>query len=212
MLANVVTNLARDALNDWAKVVWTDAHLLTYLNDATLAIVNMRPDANSVIANVALAAGSLQSLPTGGRRLFDITHNVTGGESIKRTDRSVLDLMNPEWRSVEATIVRAYVYDERTPKQFWVYPSIPSGQTPSVEIQYASAPAVVTDVDADDFPLDDSYAPAAVEWILYRAWSQDDTSPNYNLAQQKYQSFFSMLGQKVQADAMVSPEAAEAKK
>lgn len=211
MLSNVVTNLARDALNDWAKVVWTDADLLNYLNDATLAIVNVRPDANSVIANVALVAGSRQSLPASGRRLFDITHNVAGGESIKETQRDVLDMMNPEWRSVESTIIRAYVYDDRTPKQFWVYPSVPSGQTPSVEIVYSAHPTVVTDLGADDFPLDDSYAPAAVEWILYRAWSQDDeSSPNYQRAQAKYQTFISLLGSKTQADTVMSPKANEA--
>lgn len=206
MLSNVVINLARDALNDVAEVVWSDADLLSYLNDATLAIVNIRPDANSVIANVALAAGSLQTLPAGGRRLLDVMRNVTGGGAIQRTERAIIDALNPDWHGIESTTVRAYVYDDRTPKYFWVFPAIPSGQTPSVELMYAAQPTVITNPAAENFPLDDSYAPAAVEWVLYRAWSSDDeSSPNYQRAQAKYQSFLTLLGQKTQADSLVSP-------
>lgn len=208
MLSNVVTNLARDALNDVAKVVWSDADLLSYLNDATLAIVGVRPDANSVIANVALTAGSLQTIPSGGRRLLDVMRNVTGGGSIQRTERALIDTLNPDWHSIESTTIRAYVYDDRTPKYFWVFPAVTSGQTPSVEMIYSAHPTVITDVATDDFPLDDSYAPAAVEWILYRAWSSDDeSSPNYQRAQAKYQSFLNLLGTKTQTDTMMSPTA-----
>ena len=199
MLSRVVTNLVRDALNDSALVTWTDADLIKYLNNAVLAIVTIRPDASYVTESITLAAGTRQSLPANRRRLIRVIRNASGGESIRKIDKDILDTLDPDWHQTTGSVVKEYAYNEKSPKEFWVYPGV-TGSV-DVDITCTSIPATVSDLDADDFPLDDSYSPAAVEHMLYQAWGGDDEStPTYAKSAQRLNNFYSILGQKTQTD------------
>lgn len=203
MLSRAVTNIARVLLGDDNLTTWSDAVLLQYLNDAVLAILQVRPDANAVIEDMTLATGTKQSLPTGGLRLLDVIRN-TGGASIRRTVRSTLDTLSPNWGQSTAAAVKEFVFDERIPKQFYVNPG--AATTFQIEICYSKLPTLVADLDADNFPLDDIYSSAAAEWILYRCWSGDsENTPNYQRANAKHKAFFDLLGVKTQADIAVNP-------
>ena len=60
----------------------------------------------------------------------------------------------------------------------------------------------------DTFPVDDYFAPAIQEWMLYSIWCGDDEqSPNYGAAQGHLQTFFSLLQVKSNSDVASSPRA-----
>ena len=55
--ANLITRV-QDTLQDTTSVRWSEAELLRYLNDAQREVVNLRPDASALTANVQLSTGT----------------------------------------------------------------------------------------------------------------------------------------------------------
>jgi hypothetical protein len=49
--ANVISRV-QDTLQDTTSVRWSEAELLRYINDAQREIVNLRPEASAIHANV----------------------------------------------------------------------------------------------------------------------------------------------------------------
>ena len=79
--ANIITRV-QDTLQDTTSVRWPEAELLRYINDAQREIVNFRPDSSSKTANMQLATGTLQSLPTEGLRLIKVTRNMSDASGV----------------------------------------------------------------------------------------------------------------------------------
>ena len=153
-------------------VRWTDAELVQWLNDGQRVIVINKPQANAVTSAFSCAAGVLQELPAGGLQLLDVTHNSSGTQrSIRLVPRASLDAESPTWRAAtRGTEVRAYCYDDRTPRVFHVWPPVQA--TTSIEIVYSASPAEVT-IESTALSLDDVYIPALIDYVAYRAYSKD---------------------------------------
>lgn len=210
-----VLDAVRDELNDPSEVWRTNGDLLDHFNDALLVLAMFRPDAVAITEPILLAQGTFQELPATGLRLIKITRNMgtagtVPGRAITLGDMSALDALSPTWHAEAGTgTVYEYFYDPLTPKQFFVYPGVPASPAVYVEASYSHAPTPVTDAAATDLPVDDIYAPALREWMLYRAWGGDDeSSPNYSTARDRRQTFFTMLGLKAPTDAAVSAKPA----
>jgi hypothetical protein len=74
-----------------------------------------------------------------------------------------------------------------------------------VELVYSSSPTDVPSVGST-ITLDDVYANAIIDFMLYRAYSKDaEYAANREYAKQHYQSFMTSLGLKAQTDQSVNP-------
>lgn len=204
--ANALIERVNQRLIDPGYVRWTRQELLDYLNDAVRAVLIRRPDANAITESFVCVAGTRQALPAEAIRLIDVIRNEAGG-AIRHIDRSLLDESYPDWqRGVAASSAQGYVYDERDPKSFWLYPGVRTGT--SVELVYSKAPAPLTLVQVDAaalLPLDDVYFNPLYDFVLFRAHSKDaEHAANAQLANSHFQSFALAMGEKMQSDSALA--------
>jgi hypothetical protein len=163
----------------------------------------------------------LQNLPADGIRLLDISRNMgtdgqTPGRAVRVVERRVLDAQTPLWHTDPAgPEVKHYMFDLRTPKNFYVYPRPPASPAVQVEIWYSCSPAdlpppttnIITDAAMNTvLSIDDIYANTLQDYVAYRAYSKDaEYTANAQLADLHYKMFGQALGLKTQSDDAVSP-------
>lgn len=211
MKVSDVISRVRSILNDADNTGyrWTDQELIDAINDAQGLIAINRPDCFPVSAVVSLAAGSKQTIPTGGYRLLDVIRNmasdgVTPGRAIRPTDRDTLDAYDPYWHTnTKKSEVKNSVYDERNPTAFWVNPPAVAGT--KAEILYAKRPTTLT-ATSDDLAIADAYFEGVVLFTLFRAYSKEaDYGGNAQLAGNYLSLFASLMGIKLQKDVAFGP-------
>jgi len=214
MQCSFVINQVRQTLNDPNAVVWSNTVLINALNEALQALVSYRPDAASYTAMMLLVAGTRQTLPSDGVRLLKVIRNkgISGlsdaGRAIRKADMLVQDALLPDWHLTNGqTVIDEYFYDPLQPKEFYVYPPAPVSPQIGIDISYVRVLPTIT-ATTDTFPVDDYFAPAIQEWMLYSCWRGDDEqSPNYSAAQAHLQTFFNLLQVKANSDVASSPRA-----
>lgn len=206
--AQTIITKARYALADPNAVRWTDAELLAWLKVAVVAVVNVRPDAAVVTADLTLVDGTKQSLPSGATALIDVPRN-TGGRAIRKTSATLLDTQRPTWHTDTTGAVKNYIYDPRTPRIFYVYPKATAGD--QVEVKYQATPTAMASV-SDNVPIDDTYEPVLLDGVLWRAYAKDaEYASSAALAQLHKTTFEGWLEAKTRSDAASVPrESAEA--
>lgn len=214
LTARDIFERAAEVLNDVSYVTYLEAQLVEWVNDGQRAICLTRPDAKTRIESLALTANAgRHSLPAGARRLGGLIVNLgADGSTVGRAitgpvPREEMDGVAPTWRTETGSYVRQYVYDEDTPGEFWTYPVIAS--TWYVEAKLFRNPTDLASA-TDTIDLDDVYAPALREWILYCTFARDhERSPNYTRAARHFTNFFELLGVKTRADLAYSPKVLE---
>lgn len=218
-----VVKRAQTILQDTTATRWPLTEIQNWLNDAYKEIVIHRPDANTASATVSLAAGARQrcqdtstiNLPN-LLRVIDVvrnTHASSDQRAIRRMDRRILDDQRPTWYGETSSYtIQHYVFDDRLPHEFLVYPPATAGTT--VELVYSSVPTPHALTEAqlgngstpDTIKLDDVYANALLDYILYRAYSKDaEYAANAARAVAHYQAFGTALGVKTSVDLQTSP-------
>lgn len=199
---------AETIIQDKTNTRWPKSEWLDWFNGAVLAVIGLRPDAS--IANKALntvGGSSLQTLEGDGLKLIDVIRNEVSGKQIRRIDKRMLDDQVDAWYSKTGNDIDHYVYDDRDPKSFWIYPT---PATPhSIRVIYAQAPtaSVIANFESDTqvLPIDDSYMNPILDFMMYRAYSKDaDYASNAQRAQGHLQVFQMALGAKTQSDAGIS--------
>jgi len=208
----------RDTLQDTTSVRWSDAELRRYINDAQREIVNFRPEASAKTANVALVVGTRQTIPTEGLRLIKITRNMsdasggaTGKRAVRLVNVDILNAQDPDWHdptatgsSTHGTTVKNYVFDDDDPRVFYVYPGASSTST-FLEIVYSKSPTDLT-TGSSTIDIDDTYANAIIDFVLYRAYLKDaEYAGNAQRAGTHYQLFQASIGQGAQAQLLLDP-------
>lgn len=195
---------------------WTNEELIGWLNEGYQAITQVKPDASSVNATMALTPGTRQEIPTDGRRLIDVVRN-TADASLKMgvliTTRRALDTTRRSWHADPQSIdIEQYVFDDQDPTHFYVYP--PAADGAELELIYSAVPKPhdksqgLNGLANESLHLNDSYAPCLTDYILYRAYSKDaEHSANLSRAQMHLQAVSTALGQKVEVDRALSPNA-----
>ena len=188
--AEVLAPVSKTLL-DSGENVWTDAELLEYLNNALAATVLQKHDAFTKVENVTLAAGSIQVIPADGVELFDITHNVGDGGTIRQVDKAVLDRSVPGWMggTQKAETVH-YMTMENMPEKFWVYP--PSDGTSIVEMVYGAIPTVESDTSL--IQINDSYADALYNHVLGSCYSKNSKRGDITKANMYYGRWAQAVG------------------
>lgn len=184
-----------------------DAKMLRLLNDATIAILNVKPMANVVATTLELAEGSVQNLASGQLFLHDVPYvmlNDVPTSSIRRIERDQLDAFVPGWRSVSKTTTpEHYMYDEYKPKSFEVYP--PNTGSGVVAVHVTEIPDPMADTDAT-LPLGDDYIDAYVYYVANRIVDEDsDEAGNERRADRFFTKFAETLGVKIQNRSTFSP-------
>jgi hypothetical protein len=193
-------------LQDTSQVRFPQSELMTFLNDAQREIVLHRPDAKTVNGNMTCVSGSKQSIPAAGLRLIDVVRN-DAGRAITQIDRKILDETLPDWHNTTADNTKKiehFVYDAADPKNFYVYPNATSSM--DIEIIYSTAPSDISYTSTVTITLDDIYANAILDYMLYRAYQKDsEYAGNAERSMMHYQSFANALGIKTRADAATDP-------
>ena len=204
-------------LQDPTNVKWPIDELVRYLNDAQRELSNVRPAAYQNYETMALTPGHMQSLSSEvATKLIKVMANATGTKGVV-TIVSVdqLDATVRNWRSQSSNTVLHYMYDERTPLKFQVYP--PAGAAASVELSYARLPDYIgspanggTWADASGtVNVSDLFANALQHYIFFKAYSKDaEYASNAALAQANYVMFQQIAGMEMAGTAAVSPKGA----
>lgn len=204
--ANVITR-AQDIIQDTTGVRWPEAELLRYLNDGRREICIVRPDLYATNAVQTLVAGTKQSIPADGSRFLDGIRNInaddTPARAVRIVEREILDAQLPDWHTAAAGTIKHFMFDERTPRVFYVYPQAAAGQ--KLEIAYARTPTEITNT-ATELTNEDVYAGALTDYVCYRAFSKDaEYAGNGERAMAHYQMFLAPLGAGGRLNVVVSP-------
>ena len=207
----------KDILQDTTSVRWPEAEILRYINDAQREIVNYRPESSAKTDNVQLVAGTKQALPSDGLRLIKVTRNMNGSSSSATGKRAIrivnVDILNtqePDWNdptvsgdAQHGTVVKHYIFDEDDPKNYYVYPGVNGNAY--VEIVYSKTPTDLSSASSN-LDIDDIYANAVIDYVLFRAYQKDsEYAGNEQRAQTHYQLFLNCIGQGMQAQELLSP-------
>lgn len=208
---NNLVSRAATLIQDATNIRWPTTELIDWLNDGQREIVLLKPQASVKNESVQLTTGSTkQSIPAAGVMLIDVARNMgaagsTPGDAIRVTSREVLDAQKPTWHSDANTDgkIKHYMFDPRDPKTFYVYPKAPATAW-YVELIYSASP---TDCSAGGaIQIDDIYANALLDYVLYRAYSKDaEYAQNAQLAVAHYQAFSNSIGVKTQNELAQNP-------
>jgi len=193
---------------------WKDPEMLGWVNDAQREIVLVKPNTSARNVNIALAAGTLQTIPTDGVSLLKAVRNVSGstntaadipGRAIRISETEILDAENPDWHFADPDLtVLHYMFDEDDPVHFFVYPPQPA--VPGhLNIVYSASPIELTDL-SQDISIRDIYANQIVDYVLFRCYLKDASyAGNEQRANNHYQLFRESLGLKAQVEITSSP-------
>lgn len=187
-----IISRAGQILMDEDHIRWTVPELLQWINDGASEIIVRRPGARAISKVIPLVAGTRQAIPERGVQLLDLVRNMgmdgaTPGRAIRRTDRQLLDDQQPDWHSIRrATAIKHYTFDDRSPKEFYVYPPVVAGA--QVEALYSELPPVVEQA-ADMVDLGPEYMTPLLSYVAYRAFIKDSEFANGNVATLHYQAF-----------------------
>ena len=116
----------RRLLQDSNSVRWSDQDLLDCYNEAQIAVVQNRPDTYSQVVALDCENRSRQSVPDEAYRLMDIIDNASSGRAVIKTDRDTLDGLVPNWSTTAGLDVEQFIYDQKSPGVFYVYPVPPA--------------------------------------------------------------------------------------
>jgi hypothetical protein len=206
---------ARVKANDPTGIRITNTKAVRWGNDAQLAIVTTLPIAGFTRTLVTPGATCRQTLLalglTDAIQLLDLGCNVaadgvTIGNQITKRKRAEIADFNPAWQNMPGTAADHYVYDERDPTTFYLFPQITSGGG-KIEIEYAKKPTLLTAV-GDNLTVGDAYQQAMETFILashYGTVNGVDFNPQ--LAQTYMQMFYKLLGVRTQNIAQNSGSA-----
>jgi hypothetical protein len=214
--ANLLSRI-KDTLQDTTSVRWPEAELIRYINDAQREIVNFRPESSATTTNVQLTTGTKQSLPSAGLRLIKVVRNMsaaggsaTGKRAIRIVNPDILNTQEPDWHdptvsgdAAHTTIVKHYMFDEDDPRNYYVYPGVAGNAF--VEVVYSASPTDLSDTSST-IGVDDIYANAIVDFVLYRAYMKDaEYAGNAQRASNHYQLFTGSISQGVQSSTLLDP-------
>jgi hypothetical protein len=176
---------ARGILNDPYATRYSPADLLQYANDALDQIVKVIPQFFYVYDDFTCAEGPLQSLSFDNSIALVDVKRVQNGNSVTRSDVSILDDFSPGWRLGPEGTAKHWMPFGDDPRRFLVYPPSPANQV--LEVLRVAVPLEFTET-ADTW-LPAQLSDAISDYIVYRAESRDDEYVNSNRAAQFFTSF-----------------------
>jgi hypothetical protein len=204
-----VLSRCRDILQDTEEVRWTTPELLQWVNDVLALLVFHVPDANSVLETHIATAGVHQSLLSGAV-LIDVEYNInqddTPGRTVRVVDKDSLAVGFPDWRSATAGATKHFMFNPKFPLQFDVYP--PAEEGAKLLVRKAQYFDVVD--ETYELPIPTIYASAAMDYVLFRAFSKDaEYAQDAGRAAQYERRYMTALGMKVSGARALQPTRSE---
>ena len=206
ILASAVIAKAQVILSDSDGDQWLEADLLTWLNEAQIEAVILKPDIHIETKVITLVAGTAQSTPTGVLIPVDIVRNMgedgaTPGLPVVKLRKEILDEMLPTWHTATAdSTVKFVIANKKSPKIFHVYPPQPTADFGSLETICSTKPTAIA-TSGDTITIDDEYEGPLVDYLLYKAYSMDaDYAGETGRAMAHYAKFAGTLGAKEQGE------------
>ncbi len=203
-----LVDLVEKKAQDEENADFTQAELIGFYNLTLRSIVSLVPRAYTIEANVMLASGVLQSIPSDGLSLVDIpmymgTGGTTPGAAITEADLAALKTLCPNWTTEAAVAaIEQFVRIPGMDASFYVVPQ--SDGTGYVKMLYvATPPSTAYDAldawQSDKIPLSDEFVPAIPDGMLYHAYDDDsDTPGNEGRSGKYYNRMLQWLGLKGQ--------------
>lgn len=213
-------------LQDIPMTRWTEPELLGWLNQGQDQIVALKPDAMSVVASMKLVASKTrQRLPDGtsayldelagtlraGLKLLDVVRNMgvdgaSPGRAVSIVDKTILNLTDPDWHfNTKSNVIQHFMYDEKNPLVFYVYPAAHASVQTWVEVAYIATPTPAESAQ-HSIDLPDNYAAVLLDYMLFRAFSKSsDSTIHLQKALAYYESFMRILGSYSAAEAGFDP-------
>lgn len=194
-------------LNDDDMIRYTFAERIDWMNEAVVAIATRQPQSQTVTGHLQLDDGCKQIMPQEAVKLLEVRNNLNGdgseGPAITQTTLTEMDAAAPGWRTgIKKPVVRQFMFDDRDPKRFWVWPPVVSGSL--IDITYIRLPEPITESDPA-LPIPDEYAEAVLNFVAYRCTLKDSEYANGNTAAGFYQAFLAALGMKEESEMKASP-------
>lgn len=191
-------------LNDIEKITWSDSLLISALNQALSMLSLVRPDATAKVYEFVCEKGTRQDLPADGLRLLKVVRNLkedgSMGRAVRLVNISDLDSIAPDWHSQPTTdTAKEYMFDERSPKWFYVYPPVNAGV--KLDIEYSAQPEQIVSLDSM-LPVDTVYMQPLQEFLLYKLLSGEG---GQGQGMQHYNTGMSLLGAKPAVDRFAAP-------
>lgn len=188
---------------------WTRSEMLNWASEAQVTVAR-NPGVYNRTVTMPLAEGTMQALPKDGWGLITVRCNMDGDKPVsvvKVTTRDLLDSFCPLWRrKPKQPLVENYVYDTREPTEFAVFP--PNDGTGAVELVYMAIPAKF-ESESDELVVDDSYIPALVNYVVYRAYCKEsEYSPGISNATAFFEAYQQELLTALSVRQSTTPNAA----
>lgn len=214
MLISDLILRVRDFLHDTrAPYRWSDAELLRWLSDAQRTTVTLIPESYIETRSVLLENSKFrQTIPADALRLLDITRNMgkngtSPGPGITSIGRIALEAQEPNWTTTTGQFVEHFIYDFKTPRQFFIYPNTTDGRW--VEMTFSKDPAEVQSL-SETFVFDATYIMPMVYMTTSLAYAKDMDSPTSAAKARAYMDLYqTALGQNVQSTSMRVPKTGE---
>lgn len=198
---NQIKQRAKDIVQDTDDVRWADPEVVRWVNDGLTYAVKKRVSLYTLRATVALDANTPrnQIAAAGAFAVVDVPYTVDASNIPQRTVRQAtqdtISAVDPAWLVSSGDVVRHWIPGPE-PKVFFVYPAVPKtvGLVRRVEVVYAANPPQLS-ATTDVIPIDDVYAYALVNYVLFRFYSKDaENAANAQLAQTYLTIFNTYLG------------------
>lgn len=216
-----------DLLGDVQKILnddgtrWPLTELQSWINAGYRAIVDIRPDAGTLVDTFNCVAGVRQNLTTifpSAIELIDVVRNVAAGsnkQTVEPIDLKALNQLRRNWPLDTASIdIEYFVPDTRVQNQFMVYP--PATSSAQVEVIYSQIPVPHTltllqlqnPSTTEAVRLLDCYANPLIDYVLYRAFMKDQDIPaSAARSAAHFQAFLQSLGAKTEGDSATQRKA-----
>lgn len=211
LFVNAIIRRVGNLLNDEDHTRWPVTELFDWINDAATQAIVKLPTVRSVTQDITLVDGALQTLPSDrAMTLLDITRNKSAdgtiGSAIRIADRQQLDDYDSDWYlGTRSQKIEHYTFDERTPRNFYVYPPAQSGTI--VEAVFTERPVDVA-ATGQVVDISEQYLSAIVNYICFRALSKEAEVGIPPMAVNYYQSFLNDLNIDMEAGLLVTPNEA----
>lgn len=191
---------------------WSDTELLRWLSDGQRTLVSVNPSASAKRAQLPLAAGTKQTLPSDAHMLLDIERNIVGtapGRAIRRTDQATLEAFDPDWHTKTQTVtVKHYLYNPLLQDEFYVYP--PNDGTGKAEVIYSVMPPDLAAL-TDSLVVQDIYQTALFDYVMFRAHQKDsDFAAGGGVAQTYLNAFTTVISGEAQGQGAQQPNSSGA--
>jgi len=216
-VASAIMARARRIIQDERSVRWPLPELCDWINDGLREMRIHKPALFGRTVTLPLAAGTRQELPAQYERILRVISNARtpASDRLPRTtvtvvDQALLSTTKPDWHDDRFRKQQAkhLMFDESDPRAYYVYPANNgTGAITVVAVQphtpiAATGPADALGSYGAALPVEDVYANALVDYLLYRSYAKDaQFSANAERAILYFSQFGRAIGLQIAQDA-----------